>query len=152
MDATATMKTPHIILAALGFLAAACLLTDIPFRIRGPILVAAPFVLGTLWMGYSKRGILFTVALAASFVTVGMVLPPPWPAKLEMLETIRIVRNAFFVAIGVSLALIYAGRLVRIWVDRKRRTRNQNRMNRKISFLVIMALLFSTCSQHIPLR
>lgn len=115
------MKTPHIILAALGLLATACLLPDIPYRIRGPVFIAAPFVLGSLWMGYSKRGVLFSAALASVFVTAGIVLPPPWPAKLEMMDTIRTARNAFFVVIGVSLALVYAGRLVRLWVDRKRR-------------------------------
>ena len=94
------METLHIILAALCLLAAACLLTGIPYRIRGPVCIAVPFVLGSLWMGYSKGGILFSVALASVFAVAGIVLPPPWPAKLETLDTIRIARNAFFMAIG----------------------------------------------------
>ena len=114
------MKIPHIILLAFCLLAAACLLTDIPYRIRGPICIAVPFVLGTLWMGYNKKSVLFTVSLASVFVTAGIVLPPPWPVKLEMLDTIRIARNTLFMAIGVSLALVYAGKLVRTWVEKKR--------------------------------
>lgn len=113
------MKTTHIILAALGLLAAACLMTDIPYRIRGPVFVAAPFVCGTLWMGYSKRDVLLSVALASAFAVSGIILPPPWPAKLETADTIRIARNVFFVAMGVSLALVSAGRLIRFWVERK---------------------------------